>query len=102
MPGIWTRFHPAFKWDEGERRLSLLLARVWGLGGSLASPRLCLAPGRLESIVSLRHLAAGMSLLSAAGTQAILLGIRWSIRLAYKMLMAFSKSGTSPAQEQGN
>lgn len=49
-----------------------------------------------------QHLAAGMSLLSAAGTQATLLGIRWSIRPAYKMLMAFSKPGTGPAQERGN
>jgi hypothetical protein len=74
---------------------------VWGGIAGLSPPLSGSWPSGIHC-VGPRHLAAGMSLLSAAGTQAILLGIRWSIRLAYKMLMAFSKSGTGPAQEQGN
>lgn len=102
---IWTRFDPAFKWDEGVGSPPCPPAPGQGLGSggeSLASPRLCLAPGRLESIVSAPAPGSWHEPAVCSRHTAILWRIRWSIRLAYKMLMAFSKPRTSPAQDQGN
>lgn len=96
---IWTRFDPAFKRDEGEGSPR---SGVWGGWNRLPLPPSVWLPAVWNPLCLPQHLAAGMSPLSAASTQAALMGIRWSIRLAYKMLMAFSKPRTSPAQEQGN